>query len=54
MAEKFTASEKQVVLEIIFVKGRPAVISSYHQPGDAKASAALRPSKTLNVILTTV
>ena len=35
-------------------EGKPADIGGYYQPDDAKASAALRPSKTLNDILATL
>jgi isocitrate dehydrogenase len=51
IAEKLTASEKQIVSELIAVQGKPADIGGYYRPDDAKASAALRPSKTLNDIL---
>jgi isocitrate dehydrogenase len=51
VAEKLTAAEKQIVAEMIAVQGKPADIGGYYQPDHAKASAALRPSKTLNEIL---
>ena len=54
IAEKLTAAEKQIVTEMIAVQGKPADIGGYYKPDDAKASAALRPSKTLNDILATV
>ena len=54
IAEKLTAAEKQIVAEMIAVQGKPADIGGYYQPDDAKASTALRPSKTLNDILATV
>jgi isocitrate dehydrogenase len=54
VAEKLTAAEKQIVAEMIAVQGKPADIGGYYQPDNAKASAALRPSKTLNEILATV
>ncbi len=54
IAQKLTAAEKQIVAEMIAVQGKPADIGGYYQPDDAKASAALRPSKTLNDILGTV
>jgi isocitrate dehydrogenase len=54
IAEKLTAAEKQIVAEMIAVQGKPADIGGYYQPDDVKASAALRPSKTLNEILATV
>jgi isocitrate dehydrogenase len=54
VAEKLTAAEKQIVAEMIATQGKPADIGGYYQPDDAKASAALRPSKTLNEILATL
>jgi isocitrate dehydrogenase len=51
IAEKLTAAEQQIVAELIAVQGKPADIGGYYQPDDAKASAALRPSSTLNAIL---
>ena len=35
-------------------EGKPADIGGYYQPDDQKASAALRPSATLNQILATL
>ncbi|MGC4071213.1 MAG: NADP-dependent isocitrate dehydrogenase [Nibricoccus sp.] len=54
VAEKLTASEKQIVSELIAVQGKPADIGGYYRPDDKKASAALRPSTTLNGILATL
>jgi isocitrate dehydrogenase len=54
LAEKLTTAEKQIVAELIAVQGKPADIGGYYQPDNAKASAALRPSATLNTILATV
>ncbi len=54
LAAKLTAAEKQIVAEMIAVQGKPADIGGYYQPDDAKASAALRPSPTLNGILAEV
>ncbi|MDI1251062.1 MAG: NADP-dependent isocitrate dehydrogenase [Lacunisphaera sp.] len=54
LAEKLTAAEPQIVQELIAVQGKPTDIGGYYQPDDAKASAALRPSKTLNDILATL
>ena len=54
IAEKLTASEKQITAELLAVQGKPADIGGYYRPDDAKASAALRPSATLNSILATV
>jgi isocitrate dehydrogenase len=36
------------------VQGRPADVGGYYHPDDAKASAALRPSRTFNQILATL
>ena len=54
IAEKLTAAEKQIVAEMIAVQGKPTNIGGYYQPDDKLASAALRPSKTLNDILATL
>ena len=54
IAARLTAAENHIVAEMIAVQGKPADIGGYYQPDDAKASAALRPSKTLNDILATV
>ncbi|MBI3886196.1 MAG: NADP-dependent isocitrate dehydrogenase [Opitutae bacterium] len=54
IAEKLTAAEKQIVAEMIAVQGKPADIGGYYQPDDKLASAALRPSKTLNDIIASI
>jgi isocitrate dehydrogenase len=54
VAEQLTASEKQIVAELLAVQGKPVDFGGYYQPDDAKASAALRPSKTLNDILAAI
>ena len=54
LAEKLTSAEKQIVTELIAVQGKPADIGGYYKPDNAKASAALRPSATLNTILATL
>ncbi len=51
LAEKLTSAEKQIVSELVAVQGKPADIGGYYRPDDAKASAALRPSATLNAAL---
>jgi isocitrate dehydrogenase len=51
IAEKLTANEKTIAAELIAVQGKPCDIGGYYQPSDSLASAALRPSKTLNDIL---
>jgi isocitrate dehydrogenase len=45
------AAEETIVKELVAVQGKPVDLGGYYQPDDAKASAALRPSKTLNDIL---
>jgi isocitrate dehydrogenase len=54
VAEKLTASESQIVAELIAVQGKPADIGGYYRPDAAKAAAAMRPSGTLNAILATL
>ena len=51
IAEKLTAAEKTIAAELIAVQGKPCDVGGYYQPDDKLASAALRPSKTLNEIL---
>jgi len=51
IAAELEAAEEQIVKELIAVQGKPTDIGGYYQPDDAKASAALRPSPTLNGIL---
>ena len=51
IAEKLTANEEKIVGELIAVQGKPVDIGGYYRPDDAKASAAMRPSATLNEIL---
>ena len=51
IAEKLAAAEKQIAAELIAVQGKPCDIGGYYQPSDALASAALRPSPTLNAII---
>ncbi len=54
IAQKLTAAEDAIVKEQLAVQGKPVDVGGYYQPDDAKASAALRPSKTLNDILATL
>jgi isocitrate dehydrogenase len=51
IAAALEASEATIVKELIDAQGKPVDIGGYYQPDPAKASAALRPSKTLNAIL---
>jgi isocitrate dehydrogenase len=54
VASKLGASEETIVRELVAVQGKPVDIGGYYQPDDVKASAALRPSKTLNEIVTSL
>jgi isocitrate dehydrogenase len=54
IALKLKAAEGAIVKELVGAQGKPVDIGGYYQPDEAKASAALRPSKTLNDILATL
>lgn len=54
VAEKLAAGESKIVSELIAVQGKPTDIGGYYKPDEAKASAALRPSATLNEILAAI
>ncbi len=54
VAAALMLKETQIVAEMIAVQGKPTDIGGYYLPDDAKASAALRPSATLNSILATL
>jgi isocitrate dehydrogenase len=51
VAANMATSEKTIVTELLAVQGQPVDIGGYYQPDETKASAALRPSSTLNRIL---
>jgi isocitrate dehydrogenase len=51
IAAALEANEAAIVKELIDCQGKPIDVGGYYQPDPAKASAALRPSKTLNDIL---
>ena len=51
VAAQLEANEATIVAELLAVQGKPADVGGYYQPDEKKASAALRPSGTLNVIL---
>jgi isocitrate dehydrogenase len=54
LAEQLATNEQQIVSELKAVQGRPIDIGGYYRPDDQRASAALRPSATLNRILATL
>ncbi|MDB4665073.1 NADP-dependent isocitrate dehydrogenase [Verrucomicrobia bacterium] len=51
IAQQLSASEKQILEELISVQGSAVDTGGYYQPDDARASAAMRPSSTLNAII---
>lgn len=51
IAASLTEKENTIVKELLAVQGSPVDIGGYFLPDDAKASAAMRPSTTLNSIL---
>jgi isocitrate dehydrogenase len=54
VAEQLSSHETTITKELLAVQGRPVDVGGYYQPDDAKASAAMRPSATLNEILARV
>jgi isocitrate dehydrogenase len=54
VAAQLEANEEAIVKELLAVQGKPSDVGGYYQPDDKKASAALRPSATLNGILSTL
>ncbi len=51
IAEALTANEAKINAELIAAQGKPVDIGGYYLPDDKKASAAMRPSATLNAAL---
>lgn len=54
VASKLSANEETIVKELNEVQGKAIDIEGYYKPSDAKASAAMRPSATLNSIIDSV
>jgi isocitrate dehydrogenase len=52
LAETLRKNEAKINAELIGAQGKPVDIGGYYLPDDAKASAAMRPSPTLNAALT--
>jgi isocitrate dehydrogenase len=48
LADTLRSNEQTIAEELIAVQGSPTDIGGYYQPDDDKASAVMRPSKTLN------
>lgn len=51
IAEAMTKNEAQIVKELTECQGKPVDMGGYYLPDDAKTSAAMRPSATLNAII---
>jgi len=51
VAQALADGETQIVAELLGVQGSPADIGGYYRPDDAKATAVMRPSATLNAII---
>jgi isocitrate dehydrogenase len=54
VAEALTSNEETIVGELAAVQGAPADIGGYYRPDEAKASAVMRPSATLNKVIETL
>jgi isocitrate dehydrogenase len=52
LAQTLSEQEQTIVAELNGVQGSPADIGGYYRPDEAKASAVMRPSATLNQALT--
>jgi isocitrate dehydrogenase len=51
VAKALKENEAMIMEELMAVEGKAQDIGGYYHPSDAKASAAMRPSKTLNSII---
>ncbi|HZL38671.1 MAG TPA: NADP-dependent isocitrate dehydrogenase [Pseudolabrys sp.] len=51
LAEALEKNEAKINAELIGAQGKPVDVGGYYLPDDAKASAAMRPSATLNAAL---
>ena len=54
IAAQLTENEAKIVDELNAAQGSPVDIGGYYDPDDEKASAAMRPSETLNAILASI
>ena len=51
LAEALAKNEAKINAELIGAQGKPVDVGGYYLPDDKKASAAMRPSATLNAAL---
>ena len=54
LADLLSANEQTIYGELLEAQGKPLELGGYYRPDDAKTSAAMRPSKTLNDALATL
>jgi isocitrate dehydrogenase len=54
LADMLSANEAKIYKELIDAQGKAQELGGYYRPDDAKTSAAMRPSKTLNDALATL
>ncbi|MDQ0870082.1 isocitrate dehydrogenase [Arthrobacter sp. V1I9] len=54
VADELSSKEETIVGELAEVQGSPVDVGGYYNPDDAKASAVMRPSATLNKVLATL
>ena len=54
LAEKLAANEAKINAELIGAQGKPVDLGGYYLPDDARASAAMRPSATLNAAIAAI
>ncbi len=51
LAQSLAAAEETITAELIAVQGAPADLGGYYSPDEAKITAVMRPSATLNALL---
>ena len=51
LAEKLSASEEQIVNELIDVQGSAADIGGYYKVDESRCIEVMRPSKSLNALI---
>ncbi len=54
VANELSSNEETIVGELAAVQGSPVDIGGYYHPDEAKASAVMRPSATLNKVISTL
>jgi len=54
VAEELSSNEQAINAELLNVQGSPVDLGGYYRPDEAKASAVMRPSATLNEVLSSL